>query len=109
MAQLALLVAGLLLSTESNASDVADRSTLQGFLSKYVPPGSDASKGSMSDYDKFITPNDNRVKYGNALGPRTVMAVNDKPVLHPATQVQNSMAFTSTRREPSISTKDFHS
>jgi len=41
---------------------VADRSALQGFLSKYGPVGSDASKSSMSDYDKFITPNLNRVK-----------------------------------------------
>jgi protein lin-28 len=90
MAQLAVLVAGLLLITESKASDVADRSTLQGFLSKYVPSGSDASKrSSMSDYDKLITPNLNRVTHGNALGASTVMA--------------------STRGEPSISIKDFHS
>jgi hypothetical protein len=52
MAQLVVLVAGLLLIAESQASDVADRSTAQGFL----------SKSSMSDYDKFITPNLNRVK-----------------------------------------------
>jgi len=50
MAQLAVLLAGLLLIGESQASDVADRSTLQGFLSKNV------------DYNKFITPNLNRVK-----------------------------------------------
>merc|ERR1719353_708927 len=89
MAQLAVLVAGLLLITESKASDVADRSTLQGFLSKYVPSGSDASKSSMSDYDKLITPNLNRVTHGNALGASTAMA--------------------SARGEPSISIKDFHS
>jgi len=47
---------------------VADRSTLQGFLSKYMPVGSDASKSTMSDYDKFITPNLNHVKRGNELG-----------------------------------------
>merc|ERR1719305_1228037 len=62
MAQLAVLVAGLLLITESDANDVADRSTLQGFL----------SKSSMNDYDKFITPNLNRVKHGNALGASPV-------------------------------------
>ena len=46
MAQLTVLMAGLLFLVESQASDVADRSTLPGFLSKY---------------DKFVTPNLNRV------------------------------------------------
>ena len=50
MAQRAVLVAGLLLIAESQASDEADRSTHQGFL---------------SNYDNFITPNFNRVKQGN--------------------------------------------
>merc|ERR1719506_2900441 len=40
----------------------------------------------MSDYDNFITPNFNRVKHGN--GPFTT--VDDKPVPHPSTQVQDS-------------------
>merc|ERR1719271_224017 len=40
----------------------------------------------MSDYDKFITPNFNRVKHGN--GPFTT--VDDKPVPHSPTQVQDS-------------------
>ena len=57
MAQVLVLMAALLLIAESQASDVADRSTHQGFLSKYVPSGSDASQSSMSDYDSFITPN----------------------------------------------------
>ena len=79
MAQFVVLMAGLLLIAESQASDladrskpqgflskyvpsgkaseVADRSTPRGFLSKYVPSGSDASQSSMSDYDSFITPN----------------------------------------------------
>ena len=83
MAQVVVLMAGLLLIAESQASDladrskpqgflskyvpsgtdasqaseVADRSTPRGFLSKYVPSGSDASQSSMSDYDSFITPN----------------------------------------------------
>merc|ERR1719443_120917 len=64
MAQLAVLMAGLLLIAESKASDEVDRSALQGFLSKYVPSGSDASRSSTRDYDKFITPKFNRVKYG---------------------------------------------
>merc|ERR1719331_619034 len=40
----------------------------------------------MSDYDKFITPSFNRVKHVN--GPFTT--VDDKPVPHPSTQVQDS-------------------
>merc|ERR1719201_2383590 len=55
MAQLTVLMTGLLFLVESPANDMADRSTLQGFL----------SKSSMSDYDKFISPNLNRVKPGN--------------------------------------------
>ena len=122
MAQLTVLMAGLLFLVESQASDVADRSTLQGFLSKYMPSGSDAPRSSMSDYDKFITPNLNRVKHGNgaeALSNRNNIAepgpnmgvspftiVDDKPVLHPTTQVQDPMAFTAARGQPSMSTKD---
>jgi len=67
MVQLVVLMAGLLFLAETEASGVADRSTFQGFLSKYVPFGSDASKSSMSDYDKFITSSLNRVKHGNEL------------------------------------------
>ena len=124
MAQVVVLMVGLLLLiAESQASDVADRSTHQGFLSKYVPSRSDASQSSMSDYDKFITPNLNRVKYVNGaealpsrnniaeLGPNmgvsTITIVDDKPVLHPTTQVQSSMALTPARGETSISNKDF--
>merc|ERR1719506_863597 len=40
----------------------------------------------MSDYDNFITPNFNRVKHGN--GPFTT--VDDKPVPHSSTQMQDS-------------------
>ena len=65
MAQLiTAIMAGLLFLVESEASDVAHRSALQGFLSKYMLAGSDAPS-SMSDYDKFITPNLNRVKHGS--------------------------------------------
>ena len=122
MAQLAVLIAGLLVLAESQASDTADRSTLQGFLPKHMPSGSDVPRSSMSDYDKFITPNLNRVKHGNGaetysthnnpaeLGPNMGVSpftiVDDKPVLHPTTQVQDSMAFAAARAEPSISTKD---
>jgi len=47
MSRLVVFIAGLLLAAESQASDVADRSTLQGFLPKH---------------DKFITPNFNSAK-----------------------------------------------
>jgi hypothetical protein len=55
MVLLVTLVAGLLVVAESQASDVADRSNTQGFLSK--PSGADASKNSLSDYGQFLTPN----------------------------------------------------
>merc|ERR1719399_2209945 len=84
MAQVVVLMAGMLLIAESQASDEAD--THQGFLSNYMPSGSDLSQSSMSDYDNFITPNFNRVKHGD--GPFTT--VDDKPVPHPSTQVQDS-------------------
>merc|ERR1719271_1626507 len=61
---------------ESQASDEADRSTHQGFLSNQVPSGSDVSQSSLSDYDKFITPNFNRVKHGN--GPFTTVDENPR-------------------------------
>jgi len=77
MAQVMVLLAGLLLLSESQASDLADRSTHQDFRSK-------------SDYDKFITPNLNRMKHGNELGASPFTVVDDKPILQSSTQVQNS-------------------
>jgi len=79
MSQFAVFIAGLLLVAESQASDVAERSTLQGFLSK-------------SDYDKFITPNLNRVKHGNELGASPYTVVDDKPVLQSSAQAQENQA-----------------
>merc|ERR1719426_603106 len=73
---------------ESKASDEADRSTLPGFLPKYVLAGSDAAKSSMSDYDKFITPNLNRVNSG--ISPS--MIVDDKPIFQSAAQAQEKQA-----------------
>merc|ERR1719375_800909 len=92
MVQFVVLVAGLLFLAESEASDAADRSTLQGFLSQYVTSRSDASRSSMSDYDKFITPNLNRVKHGNELGARPFTVVDDKPVLQSSAQAQEKQA-----------------
>jgi hypothetical protein len=107
MALPAVLIASLLLMVESQASDVAD----QGFLSKYMPSTSDASQRSMSDYDKFISPNINPEKHGNGLDAsiRTYWspATDDRPVLRPASQGQDSMAITAARGKPSISAKDF--
>merc|ERR1719443_161142 len=86
MAQLAVLMAGLLLIAESKASDEVDRSALQGFLSKYVPSGSDASKSSTRDYDKFITPKFNRVKHGNV--PDALSYFKDLPEHGPREESQ---------------------
>jgi hypothetical protein len=64
MAHLLPLVAGLLMIAGTHASDVADRSMHQGFLSQYR--GSDASKTSRDDYNKFVTPRFNHMKHGGA-------------------------------------------
>merc|ERR1719331_1814061 len=57
----------------------------------------------MSDYDKLITPNLNRVIHGSELDALSYhnnpaenipfTTVEDKPVLHPTTKLQDSMAF----------------
>ena len=61
MAQFAVLIAGLLFLVESQSSDVADLSTHQGFLSKFVTPNlnhvkhgkkADALASSNNVYDK---------------------------------------------------------
>jgi len=64
MAQRAVLVVGLLLIAESQASD----------------------------YDKFMAPNLNRVKHGNELGASPFTVVDDKPMLQSSTQVANNSA-----------------
>merc|ERR1719311_579935 len=83
MAQLWQLIAGLLLIAESKASNEADRSALQDFLSKHVPSGSDASRSSTRDYSNFITPKFNRVKYG--YGPDASSHFKNSAVHGPAT------------------------
>jgi hypothetical protein len=107
MAQrITVLIAGLLFFVESQASDVADRSAFQGFLSKYMPAGSDASRSSMSDHDKFITSNLIHIKHGNGakalssqnnpagpgpdMGISHVTIVDDKSVLLPSAQAFNA-------------------
>jgi hypothetical protein len=66
MARLVVItvVTGLLAGAESQVSDMVDRSEQQGFLSKYMPSRSDASKASLGDYDKFVVPNLNHMKQG---------------------------------------------
>ena len=80
MAQLAVLIAGLLLTTASQASDVAeaDPSAVQGFLSKYM----------------------------TAAMQHAPTIIDDKPGLHQAPQVQDSFAFTSASGMPAMNTKD---
>jgi predicted unusual protein kinase regulating ubiquinone biosynthesis (AarF/ABC1/UbiB family) len=89
---------------------VSDHSALQGFLSKYEPPGSDASKSSIIGYDKFIIPrktftshvngNDGEIA-GQSIGTSPLTIVDDQPILHPTSQVRDSMAYT-----PWINAKD---
>merc|ERR1719353_2242738 len=85
MAQLAVFIAGLLLTTESQASDVTeeDRSTLHGFLSKMEKK--QTFNGDQFATEKFI--------------------VNDKPVLYSAPHVQDVFALTA-RGEPAIAIKE---
>jgi light-harvesting complex I chlorophyll a/b binding protein 1 len=59
------LIAALLVLAKSQASDKADRSNAQDFLSKYVTFGSDDFDASAGHYDKFIIPTHNNVKYGD--------------------------------------------
>merc|ERR1719352_526242 len=75
------LVAGLLMFAGTHASDVADRSMHQGFLSRNV--GSDASKISLDDYNKFMTPPFNHIKYGGA--PDALSLYNDRGEHGPVT------------------------
>jgi tyrosine-specific transport protein len=63
MAPLALVVSVLLLAGVE-ADDLADRSRLKEFLSKYKLFGSDASGNSADDYNKFIIPNFQHLKPG---------------------------------------------
>merc|ERR1719331_2504712 len=58
----------------------------------------------MSDYDNFITPTFNRAKH---VEHGSFAIVDDKPVLHPTEQGQDSMAFMPARGETSISNMDF--
>jgi len=50
MAQFAVLMAGLLVISESQASDVAESSALQGFLSNYVPAATQRTPTSLNGY-----------------------------------------------------------
>jgi hypothetical protein len=85
--------------------DRSDQKEVPGFLTKYMASGSDGSKSSMKGYDKFIIPTLQHVKHGNRpdalAGTSLFTIVDNKPILHPATQVRDSMAFTPARGGPS--------
>jgi len=113
------------------ASDAADSSMHQGFLSKYM--GSDASKTSLGEYNKFamhrfnhmthegqfdaLSHNDGLAEHGPALydsqqviansryGGISASTVFDKQA-H-AARAQDLMAFASARAEPQKKTKRF--
>ena len=101
MAQLAVFTAGLLLTTESQASDVAeaDPSAVQGFLSKYMTAPtqrawtSNVKHGNGPD---ALSHHSNLAEHSPAAddGAGPFMIVDDKPALHPAPQMQDSFAFT---------------
>merc|ERR1719353_1361249 len=78
MAYVLPLVSGLLVFAGVEASDVAERSMHQGFLSEYI--GSDASKTSLGDYNKFAMPGFNQMTH--------------------EVPAQDSMAFGHERFEP---------
>merc|ERR1719174_2950760 len=63
-----------------------------------MPSGSDASRSSMSAYDKFITPNFNSAKHGaatdNIQGAIPFTVVDDKPLPHPTTQKQDPISLS---------------
>jgi hypothetical protein len=58
------LVAGMLIVADAQASDLADSSTGRGFLSKDMPFGSDDSRITSGNHEKFIIPNLNRAEHG---------------------------------------------
>jgi hypothetical protein len=106
------LIAGLLVVAESQASDTADQSKSLGFLSRYLPVGSDASRTPVDHYDKFIAPNlDVKEGYGGKailnMGDRSFTTLHDKPV-HLTAQAPKSMGFRAVREESLISTKEFN-
>jgi cytochrome P450 len=97
MAQLVVLIAGLLLIEGTQASgDEVDTSTPRGFLSKFMSSGA-----------AFAPRGNQRLITAPSVGASPYTIVNDKPVLHQTAQVQDSMPFTSARAESLISTKDF--
>merc|ERR1719443_1305473 len=80
-------VAGLLMLAGAHASDVADRSMDQGFLSQYM--GSDASKTSLDDYNKFVTSRFNHMNHG---GAPDALSHHNGPAEHGQTTVLDKSA-----------------
>jgi len=52
-----MLVAGFVMAVQAQTGDIADSSKPQGFLSKSRTSGSDASKATLDDYEKFMAAN----------------------------------------------------
>jgi len=79
MVYLLVLAAGMLLAC-AQGNDIADDSPNQGFLSKYMSFESDASKATLGDYKKFVTPGLNPTKHGGGsdlLSHRHGLATDD--------------------------------
>jgi hypothetical protein len=107
MALLAGLGAGLLVVVVSQASYDTDRSSPQGFLSQYLPFGSDAWRTPLDHYDKFINPSRNPRKHGNGPGalshprnPAEHSAATDDSYGGKAVLDMDDMPFTNSRDKP---------
>jgi len=57
-------LAGVLMFSNVQASDIADGSTIHGFLSKYMPLRSESSKSFIGDKGKFMAHHLNRMEHG---------------------------------------------
>jgi peptidylprolyl isomerase len=117
MASSLVFAASLLITTGAQADDMADRSGIQGFLSKYTAFESDASQSSAGDFDKFITPNLKPREHGDEVGPGAlVKALGSLPgklpqlklPAHPTAFSQDPMSPTSGKGEQ-LNTKNFES
>jgi drug/metabolite transporter (DMT)-like permease len=112
MVLLVAFLAGLLVLVES--SEKAVHSNPRGFLSQYLPSGSDATRIPFDQYDKFVVPNrphpatgeSHVVKAISDMGDKSFTIVSDKP-FHATSQAQNSMGFRAAREESLLSAKDF--
>jgi geranylgeranyl pyrophosphate synthase len=123
MAQLSVLVAGMLMLATARPNDTADYSKHQGFLSKYMSFGSAPSKSSFEDYSMFMSHRLNFLRDSGGSDPRSYedglaehgpakydLNANGKyggVKIPPRADAQDSFAFTSAGAMPLVNTRDF--